>query len=473
MKFYWKIFFSFFILITITFTISGTWMIYAQFQASMEREIEVGNSCNEMYRTTLHNAVELLPKKYSAKQNKYMKQIMHSLQESMEEGKGSFLVYDEEKKQIYASEKRTEDSSLLEKVDHKHKAYEICSDEGKYYLRTVSYMMTTVNLKGYYIETQTDLGEVFAQRQDTTQRYRYIICIVLLIGAVLSLIISWLLTYRVRGLSAATGEFANGNMEKRVKIRGGDEIAELGADFNRMADELQKKMQELQEHAESQEAFTAAFAHELKTPLTSIIGYAEMIRSMSLSQEEEMMAADYIFSEGKRLETLSYKLLHLFLLQNEEIELPQMSAENLGEEVEKVLAPVLRKKQVKFTYEMQEGYIRGNKELVLSLLTNLVENACKASEYGQQIQMQGNMTEDGYCIRIQDEGKGIPESELENVIKPFYMVDKSRSRKEGGAGLGMTICAEIVRVHQASWKIQSVENRGTTITIQFPKEVES
>ena len=99
------------------------------------------------------------------------------------------------------------------------------------------------------------------------------------------MIISWLLTYRVRGLSAATGEFANGNMEKRVKIRGGDEIAELGADFNRMADELQKKMQEMQEHVESQEAFTAAFAHELKTPLTSIIGYAEMIRSMSLSQE--------------------------------------------------------------------------------------------------------------------------------------------------------------------------------------------
>ena len=150
-----------------------------------------------------------------------------------------------------------------------------------------------------------------------------------------------------------------------------------------------------------------------------------------------------------------------------------MSAENLGEEVEQVLAPVLQKKQVRFTYEMQEGYFRGNKELVLSLLTNLVENACKASEYGQQIQMQGNMMEDGYCIRIQDEGKGIPESELENVIKPFYMVDKSRSRKEGGAGLGMTICAQIVRVHQASWKIQSVENQGTTITIQFPKEVES
>ena len=66
-----------------------------------------------------------------------------------------------------------------------------------------------------------------------------------------------------------------------------------------------------------------------------------------------------------------------------------------------------------------------------------------------------------------------PDSGRRNVIKPFYMVDKSRSRKEGGAGLGMTICAEIVRVHQASWKIQSVENRGTTITIQFPKEVES
>lgn len=153
----------------------------------------------------------------------------------------------------------------------------------------------TADMNGYYIETQTNLQEIFQKRDDMTKMYHYIVLIVLICCAVLSFVISYLLTYRVRALSVTAWAFAGGQMEERAKIRGTDEIAKLAIDFNQMADELQEKMEQLEEHVKSQEAFTAAFAHELKTPLTSIIGYAELLRSMSLSKEEELTAANYIF----------------------------------------------------------------------------------------------------------------------------------------------------------------------------------
>ena len=183
--------------------------------------------------------------------------------------------------------------------------------------------------------------------------YHYIVCVVLLCCVIVSLILSYFLTYRIRGLSLSARALAAGDMDRRALVRGKDEVAVLSADFNQMADSLQEKMQELEEHAKSQEAFTAAFAHELKTPLTSIIGYAELIRSMALSKEEEMTAADYIYSQGKRLESLSYKLLDLFVLQQGQKPESPVKMEKVGEETKEIMAPVLAKKQQRLTLWME------------------------------------------------------------------------------------------------------------------------
>ena len=266
--------------------------------------------------------------------------------------------------------------------------------------------------------------------------------------------------------------FAGGQMEERAKIRVTDEIAKLAIDFNQMADELQEKMEQLEEHVKSQEAFTAAFAHELKTPLTSIIGYAELLRSMSLSKEEELTAANYIFSQGKRLESLSYKLLELFVLQKGEISFLPVNVGEAIEEVKQITAQGLQKKEVILEASFDEAVLLLEKDLFISLLVNLVDNAAKASQAGGHIRLTGKCEENRYAITVRDEGKGIPESEIKNILEPFYMVDKSRSRKEGGAGLGMTLCAEIVRLHHAEWKIESKENEGTKITIWFSLEGE-
>jgi signal transduction histidine kinase len=465
-------FISFFILISLTFAVSGTWMISASFKTSLQREIEMGMSRNELYRTALQNAVSAVPADYFTKQNHSMKEIISSLQESLLEKGTDFFVYNKKKKTIFSSTKKTEDVSLLENVDKSHKIYQVCQKGENYYLRTVSYLFVTADMNGYYIETQTNLQEIFQKRDDMTKMYHYIVLIVLICCAVLSFVISYLLTYRVRALSVTAWAFAGGQMEERAKIRGTDEIAKLAIDFNQMADELQEKMEQLEEHVKSQEAFTAAFAHELKTPLTSIIGYAELLRSMSLSKEEELTAANYIFSQGKRLESLSYKLLELFVLQKGEISFLPVNVGEAIEEVKQITAQGLQKKEVILEASFDEAVLLLEKDLFISLLVNLVDNAAKASQAGGHIRLTGKCEENRYAITVRDEGKGIPESEIKNILEPFYMVDKSRSRKEGGAGLGMTLCAEIVRLHHAEWKIESKENEGTKITIWFSLEGE-
>ena len=108
--------------------------------------------------------------------------------------------------------------------------------------------------------------------------------------------------------------------------------------------------------------------------------------------------------------------------------------------------------------------------LFRSLFSNLIDNARKASEKGGQIFLEGKNTKGGYSFVIRDNGRGIPEEEIYKITEPFYMVDKSRARKEGGAGIGMSLCQKIILLHHAEWDIQSVIGEGTEIHIQFKEE---
>lgn len=118
---------------------------------------------------------------------------------------------------------------------------------------------------------------------------------------------------------------------------------------------------------------------------------------------------------------------------------------------------------------MKRGTILGDSDLLLSLLGNLVDNARKACKEGGQIILNGQKQDAGmYQVTVRDNGCGIPEQELGKITEAFYMVDKSRARREGGAGLGMAICERIVRLHHAEWTIASTLGEGTEITLIFP-----
>ena len=288
----------------------------------------------------------------------------------------------------------------------------------------------------------------------------------LVLGCVILLVIM-LVMREVRILSQTVRRFAQGQYDVRAGIRSGDEIGMLAADFNWMADVMETQMVRLQKEVERQEEFTSAFAHELKTPLTSIIGYADTLRQMELSPEETNMCADYIFRQGKRLQSLSYKLLELAMVGKNAIALKEISAAEFLENVAQIADPALKKKGIVLDIEVQDGMLYGDRDLLSSVFVNFLDNAGKASEAGSRVILSGSRERDGYTVTVEDHGRGIEKEELSKITEAFYMVDKSRSRKEGGAGLGLALCRKILELHRAVWKIESEPGKGTRITVSF------
>ena len=227
-------------------------------------------------------------------------------------------------------------------------------------------------------------------------------------------------------------------------------------------------MQEKELEAKQKEDFTAAFAHELKTPLTSIIGYADMLNTMELTEEEQREAYYYIYSQGKRLESLSHKLLELVSLNRNEWQKQPIRTRLLEEDIRATMRPIFQKRKIKGKVDMEGAVLYGDKELLLSLFYNLMDNASKAVAEGGFVLLKGRKTGNAYEIKVVDNGMGIPKQEIARITEAFYMVDKSRSRKEGGAGIGLSLCKEIIELHEGIMEIVSNPGEGTVIRLIFP-----
>ena len=139
------------------------------------------------------------------------------------------------------------------------------------------------------------------------------------------------------------------------------------------------------------------------------------------------------------------------------------------------MRPIWRQRNIRGKVNMDRGVIYGDEELLLSLFYNLLDNAVKAmdSERDGLILFKGTALKDGYEVKVVDNGRGIPTEEIGRITEAFYMVDKSRSRKEGGAGIGMALCQRIVQIHKAVLNINSTLGEGTVMQIRFPGTVEA
>ena len=221
----------------------------------------------------------------------------------------------------------------------------------------------------------------------------------------------------------------------------------------------------LEEEIRAREDFVGAFAHELKTPLTSIIGYADALRSRRLDEEKQFMSANYIYTEGKRLEAMSFRLLDIMVTRRGEVEFTMVSAESLFLYLYDMY---VINKSMKIYFNYDDGMVRAEANLIKSVLMNLLDNAFKASEADGLIEVYGHLMKDGYCFEVKDHGVGIPKEELHKITKAFYMVDKSRSRSRNGAGLGLALCAEILELHKSRLNIRSELGKGTTMSFTLP-----
>ena len=461
MKLSWKLFFITTPIFMVFLTLFGTWMIQDSFQGSFEREVQRCMVENQMFQ----NSYELTKNALSEEQREQasVKKIVESFYHKHNEKGENARVLGADGTVLY-QENDLEIPHHIQKSlqDDRNVGYEVLQEDGAVYVAVLCRSSF-----GEYIETIKNVTDVFENRSLMYSRYQLgVLFLAVLVGCVILLVLFFVMR-NMQKLSRATRQFARGNYKARVAIKSRDEIGMLAEDFNWMANAMNVQIQQLQEEVRRQEEFTAAFAHELKTPLTSIIGYADTIRQMELSPEETDMCADYIYRQGKRLQSLSYKLLELTLAGKQEITCREIYVPDFLQEIKRMVGVSIAQKQLMLSVQAEAGMIYGDKELLAYLFINLIDNARKASEPGKHIWLTGTSKPGGYMVSVIDEGRGISKEELSRIAEPFYMVDKSRARKEGGAGLGLALCRKIIELHHGSWQLSSEPGMGLRVDVLF------
>ncbi|MBR1931699.1 MAG: HAMP domain-containing histidine kinase [Lachnospiraceae bacterium] len=258
-------------------------------------------------------------------------------------------------------------------------------------------------------------------------------------------------------LKESTRAIAQGDYGQRIGSVRKDEVGELADSFDRMGEAVELHIREVENKVEEQDMLIHALAHEMKTPVTAIAGYAFALQSANISEKQQEEAVSFIDMESRRLERLSSKLTQLIMAEHNRIELQSISVHAFAKQLEGILVPKADRQNVSLHIEVPEDdyNIEGDADLLCVLLTNLYDNAYKAGACRIGIHFAVNEW------TVTDNGCGIPEDELTKIMQPFYQGDKSRS--DEGFGLGLAICKKIADLHRMELRIMSVVGEGSCV----------
>ena len=466
MKFRWRILLSNLLLLAIAFSVSGYLLVNYSFRMNLEREVDSGLEENQLIQISLQAELvnEIVQEQYSGLDS--LSEVGASVAGTFAEMRSYFVLVDQNRKFYFNTPQFSVVSwELLNDLTEGKKNYMLYRRDDSWFMECAS--MFSLNNETVYIVTRRDISNVFQDRAVLLRYYGIIAFVTLLVcGAIMYVVALWL-TMPIRHLNRTASVIANGSYFVRCVIPSDDEIGELGRTFNRMADAVENHVSELIEEGKRKEDFVGNFTHEIKTPLTSIIGYADMIRSRNLSEETRVLAANYIFNEGMRLETMSMKLFDLLLLNKEDIQMVPMRVRDFFEQVSESVLPMLQKKNMHLEIHAEDVFIMGEPDLLKTAFINMVDNSRKASEEGGKVCLNAYREGGSAVLEVQDFGFGIPEEEVQKITQAFYMVDKSRSRESGGAGLGLALTDRILKKNGGELRIISRVGEGTTMRVTF------
>ena len=287
-----------------------------------------------------------------------------------------------------------------------------------------------------------------------------LINIVLISGMIIKININNMLN-PIKQINEATKKVALGDYDIELETKREDEIGELTKNFNKMTHGL-KSTENLQKE------FINNVSHEVKTPVSSIEGFAKFLKDDNLSKEEREEYANIIIEEAKRLENLTGKILKLSKLNNQEVITNKqeiMIAEQIRRAVS-LLEPKWSKKDIKINVSLEEKVFLGDEGLIFQVWVNLLDNAIKFSKPNSSIDIKVHEKDKNICVEIKDHGIGMNEEEIEKIFDRFYQIDKSHS--EEGSGLGLAIVKRILELSEGKIEIKSKENVGTTFTVELP-----
>ena len=381
--------------------------------------------------------------------------------------------------ELYSMENKKISSDLKEKVTGKRtEILNAKENEKSFIIRTINnrkyaFVSSIVSLenKDFKLIISKDIQYVYTERSNNYKFFMIIDLIMLIILSAGMYIISKKLTNPLVKLSNVSKDIAKGEYNIRaVESKENDEIGVLEHNFNLMIDVIENNIEELKYLNESKQRFIDSLNHEIKTPITSIIGYSELLLKSNVSEEIKIKSLKYINSEAKRLETLNSTLLKLTLMREENRKLGKVELKEAINNVKNILIYKMERKNIKLNIKIENIDLVQDKELLEVLLTNIIDNSIKASNVGSWIDVEGYYGNNEYILKIKDKGIGIPQEDLDKVLEPFYMVDKARTRKNNGIGLGLSICSEICNMYNISLDIKSKLNVGTEVILIFNKE---
>lgn len=464
MKFKHKLVLCMVVLLGLSFGLGGTILIHRSFKTSLSSTIDSDLLNYESIQSTLLIAVDT----NSVSSYIDMSNIINQLSAQGNSNRKNIILRNSDMEVVSImnssftyKEMKPSDENTCNSI--------IWRENNNYYLQLCSSMdINTENLDISQMDIVYDITSVYAARAQEQNTFRLLLIAIFVVGSITSMIAASLLTKPLEKLSSLAQHISHGDYSARLHIHSGDEIEALANDFNNMADTIEDNISELHFSMEKQEQFMGSFAHELKTPMTSIIGYADLLRSQNMSEDETNEAANYIFSEGKRLESLSLKLLDLLVVKNQETILTPTDPALAIRNVINVMKPELAKEHITLKSSCRKGCCMMDIDLFQSLIINIIDNARKAIDDNGLIHVAGTVRDDNYVIIIKDNGRGMPPEEITRISEAFYRIDKSRSRVQGGAGLGLAICSKIAEIHQAKIKYKSAVGRGTVVTITLP-----
>lgn len=233
--------------------------------------------------------------------------------------------------------------------------------------------------------------------------------------------------------------------------------------------EIEDYISKLKETEKYRRDFTANVTHELKTPLTSINGYAEMIATGAVSKEDTIKFANIIQKEGNRLLGLIDDIINLTRIESESEEkiMEPVNISHIANEVVSQLEIYAKYKGLELAVNSEDIIIQGNRRMLKDLLYNLVDNAIKYNKPQGKVDVTIEKANNFCIIKVSDTGIGIPKEEQDKVFERFYRVDKSRSKKVGGSGLGLSIVKHIVMYHNGKISLKSEINKGTEIQVEL------
>lgn len=296
----------------------------------------------------------------------------------------------------------------------------------------------------------SDVSEVY-QFKSTLQKASAVICTAGAFAAALcAFLISGAVLKPLSLLTRAAEKMEKGDYSAEVPSALRDETGILANAFINMKEAVIKREERLVSEAEGRQELINALSHEMRTPLTAILSGAELLKTAKLTEDEKTGILEMISGEGKRLSKMDETLMLLTRLSDREIEKTAFSGLQAAVEAAGVFEGVC--------VSGDETDFTGDRELMIILIRNLIVNALRA---GGTEDVKVEVHQSGFSVT--DNGCGMTEEEIERAFEPFYKADKSRTRKNGGAGLGLTISKKIADLHGGSITIESKKGRGTRV----------